>query len=312
MTLPALASDPDLIQRAADPAQFVVLACERAKTWLTEAVQQGRIGEINDLRCHAEAVRVYTAQREIGRDAELAASEVVRRAERGMGVAIRRGQEAGEIATLVELRQYAGLVGQHRDDNPVPVRKPAPIDYVSRDELTGNKAGIYHMTDGVTDAQFEEALTEARAEGNLARANVVRKLHRDDNSVPAQAGGGREPFDLSTFSARRARIAELAAQNYSSRQIAKMLGFNADWVRVTAREAGIDVPADAIIGKTRRHDSNRIVRETVSAMEGLAMGVDLVDVAELDPGEIRDWVASLTTSIRVLNRLTKTMKEATR
>ena len=35
MTLPALASDPSLIERAADPGQFVVLACERAASpWL--------------------------------------------------------------------------------------------------------------------------------------------------------------------------------------------------------------------------------------------------------------------------------------
>lgn len=31
------------------------------------------------------------------------------------------------------------------------------------------------MTDGVSDEQFEEALTQAREEGNLSRANVARK-----------------------------------------------------------------------------------------------------------------------------------------
>ena len=41
---------------------------------------------------------IYTAQKNIGKDAELAAAEVVRRAERGLGVTIRRGQEHGTVA----------------------------------------------------------------------------------------------------------------------------------------------------------------------------------------------------------------------
>ena len=40
----------------------------------------------------------------------------------------------------------------------------------------GNQAGIYDMTDGVPDEKFEAAITEAKTEGNLSRANVVRKV----------------------------------------------------------------------------------------------------------------------------------------
>jgi hypothetical protein len=38
----------------------------------------------------------------------------------------------------------------------------------------GNRgqAGIYHLTDGVSDREFEESVEEAKAEGNLSRANV--------------------------------------------------------------------------------------------------------------------------------------------
>lgn len=34
------------------------------------------------------------------------------------------------------------------------------------------------MTDGVTDEQFDEPLTAAKAEQNLSRANVVRKIRK--------------------------------------------------------------------------------------------------------------------------------------
>lgn len=40
------------------------------------------------------------------------------------------------------------------------------------------------MTDGVSDAQFNEALDEAKAEGNLSRANVARKCKAKANPVP--------------------------------------------------------------------------------------------------------------------------------
>ena len=35
---------------------------------------------------------------------------------------------------------------------------------------------VYRVTDDVTDGQFETAIDEARDEGNLSRANLVRKV----------------------------------------------------------------------------------------------------------------------------------------
>src|SRR5215831_20714987 len=93
----ARVADPGVIERSADPAAFVVRACERAKAWLTEALEHGEIEQIAEIKSQAEAVRVYTAQKQLGQDAQLAAAEIVRRAERGIGVAIRRGQQGGEI-----------------------------------------------------------------------------------------------------------------------------------------------------------------------------------------------------------------------
>jgi hypothetical protein len=78
-----LAVDPGVVERAADPAAFVVAACERAKAWLEEALEHGEIEQIAEIKSQAEAVRVYTAQKQLGRDAQLAAAEIVRRAERG-------------------------------------------------------------------------------------------------------------------------------------------------------------------------------------------------------------------------------------
>jgi hypothetical protein len=93
----APAADPAVIERAADPGEFVIQACQRARTWLREVLEHGDIDQIAELKSQAEAVRAYTIQKQVGKDAQPAAAEIVRRAERGIGLAIRRGQEEGSV-----------------------------------------------------------------------------------------------------------------------------------------------------------------------------------------------------------------------
>ena len=52
----ALAADPQIVDRSADPAGFVVAACERAKAWLTEALEHGEIEQIAEIKSQAEAI----------------------------------------------------------------------------------------------------------------------------------------------------------------------------------------------------------------------------------------------------------------
>lgn len=122
---------------------------------------------IVEVKAKAAGIEKIAKQLHISKEMQSHAAEFVRRAERGLGVAIREGQGRGEI-----LRK-----GQ-RADQVDPLNCPArPTDYATEDELQNRAAGggIYAMTDGVSDEQFEEAITEARAEGNLSRANVARK-----------------------------------------------------------------------------------------------------------------------------------------
>lgn len=153
--------------------QSVVALLERGKTWLTMAVQRdAEVGDFVEFKGQAETVRVYTVQKQLGKDAELAAAELVRRAERGIGLAIRKGQDEGEIAG----REAATAARVAHRSGDTTLVKPSPTAFVSPSELSGNGAGIYAMTDGVTPEQFESAIDHAKAEGNLSRANVVRKV----------------------------------------------------------------------------------------------------------------------------------------
>jgi hypothetical protein len=110
---------------------------------------------------------------------------------------------------------------------------------------------------------------------------------------------------------RRDRIRELATEALTSDQIGGILGISALGVRRIARQIGITIPADDALGaRTRRTvDSNRVVRETVTALEGLAMGVGLVHFDTLDRDHIEAWTTSLAKSIRVLSRLNRQLKE---
>ncbi len=109
----------------------------------------------------AEAIRIYTASKQLGKDAELSAAEIVRRAERGIGIAIRRGQEAGEIRKI-----------GHRRDGSEDTRLP-PDHYFSHPK---ERTDIYAITDGIGEEEFDAAIETARSEGNLTRANVLRKV----------------------------------------------------------------------------------------------------------------------------------------
>lgn len=102
-----------------------------------------------------------------------------------------------------------------------------------------------------------------------------------------------------------------APRGYTAAQIGDRIGgLNAERVRQIAREHGIDLPGEQVMRGIKRINSNRVVRETVHALEGLAMGVQLVKIADLDPAETHGWANSMTDSIRTLNRLIKSLKEA--
>ena len=133
----------------------------------------------------------------------------------------------------------------------------------------------------------------------------------DPNWVPDRGDNSRK-----AVARRRELIRQLAGQGHSSEQIGDRIGVLEGTVRLIAREEGITIRADEAFGRRRRRiDSNRIVRETIATLDGLHMGLGLVNYAELDPAEIESWATSLGDSIRVLTgmkkQLANRMKEMT-
>ncbi|OFT62611.1 hypothetical protein HMPREF3159_03605 [Brachybacterium sp. HMSC06H03] len=107
----------------------------------------------------------FSKRLDLSKDTVLEAQMQQRRWERALGTAIREGQAVGEIRSN----------GQHASCGAVS----SPSDYAKQVDLTHPERGIYALADNATDAEFESALTTARDEGNVSRANVVRKLKSD-------------------------------------------------------------------------------------------------------------------------------------
>lgn len=150
----------------------------------------------------------------------------------------------------------------------------------------------------MSDEDFDEAIDEAKAEGNLSRANIVRKTAKKKKAEPVTDD-------------RWQRIQRLAGQGASSGQLADEYDVNVQSFRRSAARRGITFPADQIIGRHRRIDSNRVVGQIVLGVYGEMQGLNLIDFDALDPARLNEWATSLSDSLRLLNRLNKQLKEMT-
>jgi len=282
------------VDRSQITGEMVTQALVKSLEFLEEAMRGTDPTPIAEFKAWAATVEEATRQKKLGREIELDAAEMVRRAERGLGVVIRNGQAEGVLPTTGQ--GTAGAFGPGGRERRGPDSTRSHIaDLLPHGS---ERAMTYAVTDDVTDEQFETALTAAKQEGNLSRRNVVRKVKAQTTAFQSRKQ-------------RAQRIAELAEQGYSSRQMSGRVGVSEETVRLIARDFGLTIHADKTMGKTRRHDSNRIAQETVNALEGLAMGVDLIAYDGLDRETAAHWATSLDASMRTLNRFRKQIKEMT-
>lgn len=166
-------------------ARAITVMLNHARTGLLAAIAAHDLPQIVEWKQKAAAIQEIAKQVRLGKDMQLDAAEFVRRAERGLGVAIRDGQARGDIRGKSRPgNQHAPATEQQVQDF---LSKPAPTDFASAGELhNGRHSGIYDLTDNVSDEAFEEALAEAREEENLSRANVARKAKARSDGASAR------------------------------------------------------------------------------------------------------------------------------
>lgn len=297
------------MELAADPGEFVVQCLERGKTWLSEALDHGDLDALVNIKGYAETLRVATMQKQLGHDAELVAAELVRRAERAIGLGIREGQRAGEIRTS----------GQYARSGSDP-DLPGPTDFAKQGDLSGARGdGIYALTDGVTDEEFEQAVSEAKEEGNMSRAHIARKVKKPTDPIErlredAEKAAKSEPPRNLPVAQRAEQIRVLAARNLTSPQIADEIGLSVERVRELARNLKVEIPADAVFGgRFRKIDPDAVMDSVVFAAMPEPIVLARIAYSELDPDRIDGWVCSLSDAIRSLQTIKRNLqKEQTR
>lgn len=304
--VPAATSPDDIAELPPEErGQLITRALVESRSWLAVATKGTDPTPIAHFKQWAATVAEMTRQKGLAEDIQLDALEMVRRAERGIGLAIRNGQEAGEILRPGE----AGTThAQHRKSKvpggnfgPSPAApKPGPAQAAGVKHRSNLNKTIYPLTDGVTDEQFEGALEAARDDKDMSHANVTRKLN--DTPTPITS---RQPR-----AKRLEQIQERAERGLSSYQIGEALGIDAQRVRALAREGGINIPADAVMLRAKHTiDPARVIRTTV---EEIAGSIDATwsflkpgDFSGLDPHEVREWISSLNNSMRGIRNLQK-------
>lgn len=149
----------DEVALAADPVEYMAVVLHRAKGWLSEAQS---IDEVRNTKAVAVGYESVIREKELAFDAQLSATEIVRRCERRIGELVREGQREGTVR-----------VRGQREDLPRTgdLHSPTGIAGMGVNELTDS----YVVADTPVE-QFEQAMADARNEGNLSRANVVRKV----------------------------------------------------------------------------------------------------------------------------------------
>jgi len=147
----------------ADPVQYMAVVLHRAKGWLAEAQS---IEQVRETKAVAVGYESVIREKELAFDAQLSATEIVRRCERRIGELVRQGQRDG---TVLSRGQTVGDRTRGCD-----LRRPHEAVGVSENDRKA-VSDAYAMADSPNE-EFEEAISEAREEGNLSRANVVRKV----------------------------------------------------------------------------------------------------------------------------------------
>lgn len=144
--------------------------------------------------------------------------------------------------------------------------------------------------------------SEVTARGNLPQRDRV--TGKDGKSYPAsrtgEAGRGCVARTKTQRDERWTRASAMAAEGYTTSQIADEFGLAIEGVRVRLREHGIDVPADKI-ARSKSLKADRIVESIVLDAEHLTSDVNIIDFSTLHGERIGAWIDSLIASRRALD-----------
>lgn len=249
---------------------------ETARTALAEC---HRVDEVKDIRDKAEAMAAYARQ---AKDQDLIqyATEIKVRAER----------RCGELTRVMDTAQ-----GARRDlTTSSHAATKSKDEQLSDVGLTRQEAHRYEALAAMPAEHFETAVATAKATaGEVTTAFMLRAAKGATSQKRSRAD-------------RVVEIRALVESGHNVEQIADLQGVNVEYVRLLLNEEGIKV---AMPKRGRQFDSNKIVRESVAALSGIAHGLSLAKALSIDAAEAKDLLADLRSSMKALRNLDHQLKE---
>lgn len=198
-------------------------------------------------------------------------------------------------------RAYAQMLAVHRGEASGPGDPPDGVTAHAWREATRRASLAIEHAPGCVQGVIDGEITPAMA---WSATQVARSTSQNGKPQPA-----RPTLPRNVPAEERCRqIRKLADEGMSSRQIGPAIGVSDEQVRRLAHRHGIAISADAVIGKTKRTDSTRIVTNTVDSLEGLVIALRLIDYEAINAADLDAWLDSLSASMKEINQFHTQMK----
>ncbi len=283
------------------------------------------VAEAYDAKAKFAAIDTYLAQTTQDGRGRLAAT--MRRLETRIGELIGEAIPNGGITGVGSIaNDPTPLSKDERSEFRLMAAHPDVVEAViadSTDATPPSRRKVIRAIRACVKATKQED-EDMEATSHINRVRTMAELGLDSPAIAAELGLSVGYVNLIAQRAgvplaRKSRLAvagrvetarQLAATGHTSEQIASVIGISRDHMAPFRARHGIEVPADAVMGRgKRRLDSNRIVNATVESVIGIDQLFDAIDYTALDRDQLDYWVDSLSDAIKSLTTLRNNLKK---
>lgn len=105
-------------------------------------------------------------------------------------------------------------------------------------------------------------------------------------------------------------ITALAAEAYSSPQIAAKIGVKPGHVRLLSRKHNIKIPGDVGAKRFKLIKTERMISETCDTLDGCVMGLDLIEdqLSDITPQQAAEWAKEFRTALKPINKFQRKLR----
>lgn len=219
-------------------------------------------------------------------------------------------QEIAEAASQAAWDKRYGDAAGEDAVSPGPTFEAKDADKPRLSQRLGQQHGVSRHT-VVKAGQLAEAYDEVRQANPAASQEEAMRQAKETIRAKKEPRASHQPRTNPplTGDGRAERIRELAADGHRAEQIAKELGHTPAFIRRIATDN--DIKLHSSRGSRVAVDHERVISETIAALEGIATGLSATkaDPTGVEPEVAREWLTALAEAMRPINKLARQLKE---